>query len=66
MCLAEALLRIPDAATRDALIRDKIARGDWRAHLGHSAVAVRQRRDLGLLSPASWSPPTARRACPPR
>ncbi|MFP5078578.1 trifunctional transcriptional regulator/proline dehydrogenase/L-glutamate gamma-semialdehyde dehydrogenase [Rhizobium sp. YIM 134829] len=34
MCLAEALLRIPDMATRDALIRDKIATGDWRAHLG--------------------------------
>ena len=34
MCLAEALLRIPDAATRDALIRDKIAQGDWGAHLG--------------------------------
>ncbi|HEV7440503.1 MAG TPA: bifunctional proline dehydrogenase/L-glutamate gamma-semialdehyde dehydrogenase PutA, partial [Methylobacterium sp.] len=36
MCLAEALLRIPDAATRDALIRDKIGHGDWLAHLGHS------------------------------
>jgi RHH-type proline utilization regulon transcriptional repressor/proline dehydrogenase/delta 1-pyrroline-5-carboxylate dehydrogenase len=34
MCLAEALLRIPDAATRDALIRDKIAGGDWRSHMG--------------------------------
>ncbi|MES3153146.1 trifunctional transcriptional regulator/proline dehydrogenase/L-glutamate gamma-semialdehyde dehydrogenase [Sphingomonas faeni] len=34
MCLAEALLRIPDHATRDALIRDKIAGGDWSAHLG--------------------------------
>ncbi|MFM5917147.1 MAG: proline dehydrogenase family protein, partial [Novosphingobium sp.] len=34
MCLAEALLRIPDSATRDALIRDKIADGDWGAHLG--------------------------------
>jgi len=34
MCLAEALLRIPDAATRDALIRDKIAEGDWGSHLG--------------------------------
>jgi RHH-type proline utilization regulon transcriptional repressor/proline dehydrogenase/delta 1-pyrroline-5-carboxylate dehydrogenase len=34
MCLAEALLRIPDDATRDALIRDKVARGDWRSHLG--------------------------------
>ncbi len=29
MCLAEALLRIPDRATRDALIRDKIGVGDW-------------------------------------
>ncbi|MBA2933236.1 trifunctional transcriptional regulator/proline dehydrogenase/L-glutamate gamma-semialdehyde dehydrogenase [Sphingomonas sp. CGMCC 1.13654] len=34
MCLAEALLRIPDAATRDDLIRDKIAEGDWGSHLG--------------------------------
>ncbi|WP_026440654.1 bifunctional proline dehydrogenase/L-glutamate gamma-semialdehyde dehydrogenase PutA [Acidocella facilis] len=34
MCLAEALLRIPDAPTRDALIRDKLAGGDWGAHLG--------------------------------
>ena len=34
MCLAEALLRIPDSATRDALIRDKISDGDWQAHLG--------------------------------
>ena len=34
MCLAEALLRIPDMATRDALIRDKLATGDWRSHLG--------------------------------
>ncbi|VWX55037.1 trifunctional transcriptional regulator/proline dehydrogenase/L-glutamate gamma-semialdehyde dehydrogenase [Novosphingobium sp. 9U] len=34
MCLAEALLRIPDNDTRDALIRDKIADGDWAAHLG--------------------------------
>ncbi|WP_157218042.1 trifunctional transcriptional regulator/proline dehydrogenase/L-glutamate gamma-semialdehyde dehydrogenase [Flavisphingomonas formosensis] len=34
MCLAEALLRIPDDATRDALIRDKIADGDWGSHIG--------------------------------
>nr|WP_084640033.1 trifunctional transcriptional regulator/proline dehydrogenase/L-glutamate gamma-semialdehyde dehydrogenase [Kaistia adipata] len=34
MCLAEALLRIPDTATRDALIRDKIAEGDWKSHVG--------------------------------
>lgn len=36
MCMAEALLRIPDNATRDALIRDKISRGDWHSHLGNS------------------------------
>jgi RHH-type proline utilization regulon transcriptional repressor/proline dehydrogenase/delta 1-pyrroline-5-carboxylate dehydrogenase len=36
MCLAEALLRIPDRTTRDALIRDKISPGDWLAHVGHS------------------------------
>ncbi|MHA7971588.1 trifunctional transcriptional regulator/proline dehydrogenase/L-glutamate gamma-semialdehyde dehydrogenase [Rhizobium sp. CAU 1783] len=34
MCLAEALLRIPDTDTRDALIRDKIAEGDWGSHIG--------------------------------
>ncbi|OUJ13026.1 bifunctional proline dehydrogenase/L-glutamate gamma-semialdehyde dehydrogenase PutA [Acetobacter okinawensis] len=34
MCLAEALLRIPDMATRDALIQDKIGESDWLAHAG--------------------------------
>ena len=38
MCLAEALLRIPDKATRDALIRDKISNGNciipWRYRPG--------------------------------
>jgi RHH-type proline utilization regulon transcriptional repressor/proline dehydrogenase/delta 1-pyrroline-5-carboxylate dehydrogenase len=36
MCLAEALLRIPDAATIDRLIEDKIAGADWQRHLGRS------------------------------
>jgi RHH-type transcriptional regulator, proline utilization regulon repressor / proline dehydrogenase / delta 1-pyrroline-5-carboxylate dehydrogenase len=36
MCLAEALLRIPDSDTIDRLIRDKIAAADWQSHLGHS------------------------------
>jgi RHH-type transcriptional regulator, proline utilization regulon repressor / proline dehydrogenase / delta 1-pyrroline-5-carboxylate dehydrogenase len=36
MCLAEALLRVPDADTADRLIRDKIEHGDWSEHLGHS------------------------------
>ncbi len=37
MCLAEALLRVPDAETMDALIEDKIAPSDWGRHLGQSA-----------------------------
>lgn len=37
MCLAEALLRVPDAATADALIKDKIGRIDWGEHLGASS-----------------------------
>ena len=36
MCLAEALLRIPDSETIDRLIRDKIAAADWQSHLGQS------------------------------
>jgi RHH-type proline utilization regulon transcriptional repressor/proline dehydrogenase/delta 1-pyrroline-5-carboxylate dehydrogenase len=36
MCLAEALLRVPDAGTADRLIRDKIASGDWDSHSGKS------------------------------
>ena len=49
MCLAEALLRIPDDATRDSLIRDKVARGDWRAHLGHGAPLFVNAATWGLL-----------------
>ncbi len=37
MCLAEALLRVPDAATADALIKDKIGNVDWGEHLGESS-----------------------------
>ncbi|MGF1503012.1 MAG: bifunctional proline dehydrogenase/L-glutamate gamma-semialdehyde dehydrogenase PutA [Paracoccaceae bacterium] len=37
MCLAEALLRVPDAETIDDLIEDKIAPSNWGAHLGHSS-----------------------------
>ena len=36
MCLAEALLRVPDTLTVDKLIRDKVGDADWRAHLGKS------------------------------
>ena len=47
MCLAEALLRIPDAATRDRLIRDKIEPGRLARARRRVAVAVRQRRGVG-------------------
>src|SRR5215468_3947668 len=49
MCLAEALLRVPDAATRDRLIRDKIGRGDWRAHVGASPSLFVNAAAWGLL-----------------
>ena len=49
MCLAEALLRIPDDETRDALIRDKIAEGDWRSHLGGSKSLFVNAATWGLV-----------------
>ncbi|MBO1076280.1 trifunctional transcriptional regulator/proline dehydrogenase/L-glutamate gamma-semialdehyde dehydrogenase [Roseomonas sp. 1311] len=49
MCLAEALLRIPDRATRDALIRDKIGGSDWRAHLGQSPSLFANAATWGLV-----------------
>jgi len=49
MCLAEALLRIPDAATRDALIRDKIGTGNWQSHLGQSPSLFVNAATWGLL-----------------
>jgi RHH-type proline utilization regulon transcriptional repressor/proline dehydrogenase/delta 1-pyrroline-5-carboxylate dehydrogenase len=49
MCLAEALLRVPDVATRDRLIRDKIGPGDWSAHLGQSPSLFVNAAAWGLL-----------------
>ncbi len=49
MCLAEALLRIPDTATRDALIRDKIGDADWESHLGRSRSLFVNAATWGLL-----------------
>lgn len=53
MCLAEALLRIPDTATRDALIRDKIADGDWRSHIGGGRSSSSMPPPGASSSPAS-------------
>ena len=55
MCLAEALLRIPDAATRDRLIRDKISKGDWRR------TSARRRRCSSTPRRGVCSSPAARR-----
>ena len=49
MCLAEALLRIPDPATRDALIRDKLGDGDWSAHLGEGRSLFVNAATWGLV-----------------
>ena len=47
MCLAEALLRVPDAETIDELIYDKIEPSNWGAHLGHSSSP--------LINASTWA-----------
>ncbi|WP_027349448.1 trifunctional transcriptional regulator/proline dehydrogenase/L-glutamate gamma-semialdehyde dehydrogenase [Halotalea alkalilenta] len=49
MCLAEALLRVPDKGTRDALIRDKLSGGNWQHHLGRSSSMFVNAATWGLL-----------------
>ena len=49
MCLAEALLRIPDADTADRLIRDKIGSADWESHLGRSGSVFVNASTLALI-----------------
>ena len=47
MCLAEALLRIPDEETVDLFIRDQLGQGAWEKHLGHS--------DSLLVNASTWA-----------
>jgi RHH-type proline utilization regulon transcriptional repressor/proline dehydrogenase/delta 1-pyrroline-5-carboxylate dehydrogenase len=60
MCLAEALLRIPDDETADRLIADKIAAGDWQAHLGDAQSLFVNASTWGLMltgrivRPSQW------------
>ncbi len=49
MCLAEALLRIPDAETADRLIADKVSAGDWADHLGDSESLFVNASTWGLM-----------------
>ncbi len=49
MCLAEALLRIPDATTADLLIQEKLSTADWASHLGSSQSAFVNASTLALM-----------------
>jgi len=49
MCLAEALMRIPDAETADALIKDKLSVADWSSHLKKSDSLFVNASTWGLL-----------------
>ncbi len=49
MCVAEALLRIPDRDTADKLIRDKLGDADWDAHVGRSSSVLVNASTWGLM-----------------
>jgi RHH-type proline utilization regulon transcriptional repressor/proline dehydrogenase/delta 1-pyrroline-5-carboxylate dehydrogenase len=49
MCIAEALLRIPDTETADRLISDRLSRGHWDDHLGTSSSVLVNASSWGLL-----------------
>jgi RHH-type proline utilization regulon transcriptional repressor/proline dehydrogenase/delta 1-pyrroline-5-carboxylate dehydrogenase len=49
MCLAEALLRVPDAGTIDALIEDKITPYNWDEHFGKSSSVLVNASTIGLM-----------------
>jgi RHH-type proline utilization regulon transcriptional repressor/proline dehydrogenase/delta 1-pyrroline-5-carboxylate dehydrogenase len=49
MCLAEALLRIPDGSTADRLIRDKLSQADWETHIGRSQSIFVNASTWGLM-----------------
>ncbi len=49
MCVAEALLRIPDQDTADALIRDKLGEANWKKHMGQSDSVLVNASTWGLM-----------------
>ncbi|HEY8586377.1 MAG TPA: bifunctional proline dehydrogenase/L-glutamate gamma-semialdehyde dehydrogenase PutA [Rhodanobacter sp.] len=49
MCVAEALLRIPDSTTTDKLIHDKLGDANWRKHLGRSESLLVNASTWGLM-----------------
>jgi RHH-type proline utilization regulon transcriptional repressor/proline dehydrogenase/delta 1-pyrroline-5-carboxylate dehydrogenase len=62
MCLAEALLRIPDGETADRLIADKIPSGAWDEHLGDSDSLLVNASTWGLMLTGAWSRSIATRS----
>ncbi len=54
MCVAEALLRIPDSEKADELIHEKILQGDWSQHLAHSPSLFVNASTWGLLLTGKW------------
>ncbi|MFL1732257.1 bifunctional proline dehydrogenase/L-glutamate gamma-semialdehyde dehydrogenase PutA [Moraxella oculi] len=59
MCLAESLLRIPDIATRDQLIQDKLSDGDWKSHVGNSPSMFVNAAAWGLVLTGKLTQPTS-------
>jgi RHH-type proline utilization regulon transcriptional repressor/proline dehydrogenase/delta 1-pyrroline-5-carboxylate dehydrogenase len=49
LSLAEAYLRVPDSATADLLIRDKLGDADWKAHSGKSSSTLVNSATFGLV-----------------
>lgn len=66
MCLAEALLRIPDAKTADALIQDRLSGGDWQKHMGQSASWLVNTGSWGLALTNTVINPTGKPMVTPR
>lgn len=66
MCLAEALLRIPDSHTADALIQDRLSGGDWQKHMGQSASWLVNSGTWGLALTNSMINPTGQPMETPR
>lgn len=57
MCLAEALLRVPDKHTQTLLIRDKLSRGDWKSHVGQGSSLFVNAAAWGLLLTGKMTQP---------
>ena len=62
MCLAEALLRVPDSTTIQELIEDKITSGNWSAHVGKASSSLINSTTLALLMTSNLLKDTERQS----